>query len=135
MNPASPELNFSLPELEESGLLDCDFACESANGALPDDQTWAAAQLEPDDAVTAIADNVTGPQQLKQLQADLSNFSAQQSRPHNLKAVQEKRYNSREYQKRFRERQKVVALLTTLSLEKTVTCVVLPQLWYEIKSV
>ena len=127
MDSDSPELNFSLPELEESGLLDYDVACDPANGHLRDDQILAAGQLQPDDENSASVNNSKDLQQLKQIQAELYNSSAQQARSHNLHAVQEKRYNSREYQKRFRERQKVTQVwLTLLSLAKAIAHHVLP---------
>ena len=108
MDAPPPELNFSLPELEQSGLL---FHDATASIDPRYNETWADAQLhaqlppefpQHDVAATATA----GP----------ANSSAVQLRAYNLQPVQEKRYNSREYQRKFRERQKVIETIILMRI-------------------
>ena len=113
MDETPPGLNFSLPELEQSGLL---FPDATASTDPHYNETWAAAQLLQHDVAGGPSSGSAEFQAAAQGQATAgpSNSSVLQSRAYNLQPVQERRYNSREYQRKFRERQKVAQ--TTLSM-------------------
>ena len=125
MDAPPPELNFSLPELEQSGLL---FHDATASIAPRYNKTWADAQLHaqlppefPQHDVaggpsSGSAESPAAAQGQATATAGPANSSAVQLRAYNLQPVQEKRYNSREYQRKFRERQKVIETIILMRI-------------------
>lgn len=121
MHPFEPELNFSVSEVEESGLLSDSISADVfAPPVLP----------------------TNGPQLLRsQDRSEISNSNIPNLQHGSLSAqqpalashcVQEKRYDSREYQKRFRERQKVLAQAAAIAIAYLDTSKSEPLAWHEV---